>query len=148
MGCCIESSRPKQRPQEELIPETKLQIFANNSLEHLATQTLEDTRDDDLADELHCSFISESLLHTSKHNRSKTVSYFDSTSDFASEDLSQEDGNSPSKEQMKASLEKVAIRLMKNSPSGSDSGDEIDKEVNRVLESFCESNCLNRTQSF
>ena len=53
------------------------------------TETFEDTADEVTLD-VHSSFLSENILHTSRHNRSKNLSYFDSI-DSISEDLSSDD---------------------------------------------------------
>ena len=42
----------------------------------------------------------------------------------------------------------MAIRILRNSSDSLISGDALDREINRVLESFCESDLLNRTKHF
>ena len=53
------------------------------------TEAYEDTADEVTLD-VRSSFLSENILHSSKHNKSNNLSYFDSI-DSISEDLSFED---------------------------------------------------------
>ena len=109
----------------------------------------EDTRDDVTID-MSTNFPNEHFMCPLKHNKGKNLSYFDSIDDgFESEELSGDENMSMSKVQMKASLEQVAIRILRNSADNSlKKQDPIEQEINRVLESFCNSDCLNRTKHF
>ena len=87
-------------------------------------------------------------MHSSKHNKNNNLSFFDSI-DFDSMGLSQDGNMSMSKEKMRASLEEVAQRILRSSSEKSmGRKDPVDLEISRVLESFRNSDRLDKEIPF